>query len=115
MNTPIFLIEKGDVVVFDSTETAEAYVEPIDVINDEYVFYDAEGRLLSAAVIDNHVKLSQIDLEPKHAIELATILKRYLKAVREPGEVDEGHDLPVLVAAFGEFVLDFRGQPTKRR
>ena len=114
MKSPIFLAYEGDIVAFESVEAAEADTEALDVKYDEFVAYDAEGRLLSATWTDDCMKLSPVDIEPKHAVELAAILKRYLKAINKPVGADPESDLPVLVAAFGEFLLDFRGQPIKR-
>jgi hypothetical protein len=47
---PIITNERGDVNVFGSIGEAEAYVEPIDIENDEYEFYDATGLVLRGEV-----------------------------------------------------------------
>jgi hypothetical protein len=49
-NTLIFN-EKGDIIFFKSLNDAEAYIEPIDVQNNEYVAYDNEGRLFQYNVL----------------------------------------------------------------
>lgn len=48
---PIFLMESGDVSAFDSVESAEGYVEAIDVEAGEYVAFDSVGRRLRMAVV----------------------------------------------------------------
>ena len=50
MKTPIICIEHGDVELFVSKESAENYLEPIDVINNEYECFDADGNLLDVDV-----------------------------------------------------------------
>lgn len=47
---PIIAAEHGDVSVFRTLVEAEEYVEPVDVENDEYRFYDAEGLRLTGEV-----------------------------------------------------------------
>ena len=110
MKPPIFLAYEGDVIAFDSAEAAEGYAEPLDVKYNEFVAYDADGRLLSATCIGNRVKLSLAESESKHAAALATTLRCYLEAIGRPADAGAEHELPTLVAAFGEFVLDVRGQ-----
>ncbi len=43
---PIIVDNYGDVLVFKSVDDALVYLEPIDVLNNEYIAFDAEGRLL---------------------------------------------------------------------
>jgi hypothetical protein len=50
MRPPIFAYNKGDLLVFDSVKAAELYIEPIDIANREYVFYDARGCVLEARI-----------------------------------------------------------------
>jgi len=51
MRPPIFVYEPNDLDVFESVEAAERYIEPIDVKNDEFTFFDSEGRVLNASVV----------------------------------------------------------------
>jgi hypothetical protein len=46
MQTPIIIEENGDFEFYDSVEAAEAYLEAVDVKNNEYVGYDSKGYLL---------------------------------------------------------------------
>jgi hypothetical protein len=43
METPIVVLESGDVLFFRSLSCAKRYLEPIDIRNDEYIAYDSEG------------------------------------------------------------------------
>jgi hypothetical protein len=47
---PIIADENGDVHLFESLRDAEEYVEPVDVENDEYNFYDSTGLVLKGEV-----------------------------------------------------------------
>lgn len=57
MQPPLVLSENGDVLLFASREEAEAYLEPIDVQNQEYRGYDAAGRLLAFQVTTEEVPI----------------------------------------------------------
>lgn len=46
MKAPIFICDNGDVSIFESVEYAEQYLEPIDVLNEDFTVYDCEGMLL---------------------------------------------------------------------
>lgn len=84
IKTPIFLDESGDVLVFESVEYAERYIEPIDVANDEYVGYDSEGRLLHLMVTDRRrVSICSAEPDPEHSDELRRILVRFLAYLGE--------------------------------
>ena len=50
MNRLIIIENFGDILIFDSVTKAEKYIEPIDVLNDEYVIYDSRGYMLEAKV-----------------------------------------------------------------
>ena len=50
LKLPIIICELMDIDVFETVESAELCLEPIDVLNGEYVGYDADGRLLSMEV-----------------------------------------------------------------
>jgi hypothetical protein len=61
MTGPFFLIEHGDVSAFGSIESLLQYVEPVDVRNDEYSAYDAEGCRLTLGVIEDRTILRAIE------------------------------------------------------
>ena len=82
MKAPFFLNESGNVLVFRSIEEAERYIEPIDVINREYIGYDSIGRRLQLLVADaNRVKIQSAEIEPEHTDELKEVLTRFLSLV----------------------------------
>lgn len=91
---PIILHEHGDVSVFASVKDCEEYVEPIDVLNDEYDFFDAVGQKLIAIV--NHEEVQLTPLQPPQYAEdtVASILRRYLSQV-DPSESHRFRDAPL--------------------
>lgn len=51
MQAPIFVKEThGGLLVFQTVEDAESYVEAVDVRNGEYVFFDSGGALLKTDI-----------------------------------------------------------------
>jgi hypothetical protein len=90
---PIVVDAKSEVLLFRSAERAAAYLEAIDVRNDEYpTAYDSKGRLLELGTrFEEHpfffglirrklevVGVRALDEEPNHAIELAQLLRTHL-------------------------------------
>ena len=53
MKTPIFVYEPDNLSVFDEVWKAERYIEPADVNEGIYFFYDSEGLILESLVIQN--------------------------------------------------------------
>jgi hypothetical protein len=82
MKAPIIIDNFGDVLIFDSVEKAERYIEPIDVLNGEYVAYDSEGRLLHP-IIESPFKvvLMPAEGEAGHAQELHEVLIDFFKRI----------------------------------
>lgn len=78
MKPPLIVSEHGDVMVFETAEHLEQKLEPPDVLNDEYVAYDSEGRRLSLQVADHRVRVSATEAEPSHADELREVLANFL-------------------------------------
>lgn len=68
LKPPLFLVtsDGGDADAFTSLEEAVAYVEAIDIINDEYRLFDSDGRRihLKAMGRDGPVKYSGSVLTP---------------------------------------------------
>lgn len=54
-------------MVFESVEQAECKIEPIDVSNDEFVYYDGEGLVLRASVYTDQLGVSRTKIyqDPK--------------------------------------------------
>lgn len=103
MKEPIIVYENGSVDIFESVEKAELYIEPIDVKNNESVFYDSEGRLLKASVQEdqNGIERTVIEEDESHIIqtsELKSILKGYLSLLNYPQQELEEMELSQLVA-----------------
>ena len=78
MRAPIFVWEPNDLIVFDSVERAEAWIEPYDVA--DRVVYDADGRLLAFAlegpgrVWERRVVLHERESRPTHEGGLRTAI-----------------------------------------
>jgi hypothetical protein len=51
MQPPIIFSNRGDLLFFRSVSDAEAYLEPIDVEQEEYVAFDSQGARLSLKVV----------------------------------------------------------------
>jgi hypothetical protein len=50
MKLPIVVDNHGDILLFDTVEDAQVYLEPDDVKNHEYIAYDSEGKKVRLAV-----------------------------------------------------------------
>jgi hypothetical protein len=82
MIAPIIIYNFGDVLIFETVEKAERYIEPIDIDNNEYIAYDSEGRLLRLIVRSrNRVHIEATEAEPNHADEVRKILIDFLAYV----------------------------------
>ena len=57
MKLPITVDENGDKETFSTVEEAELSMEPIDVENNEFVVTDADGKVLSAVVVTETVRI----------------------------------------------------------
>ena len=51
MKPPIFVYEPSDLSIFDEVWKAARYIEPTDVKEGIYFFYDSEGLVLESTVI----------------------------------------------------------------
>lgn len=60
MKLPIILSENGDIMMFSSKEEACSYLEPIDIRNDEYLAYDAEGTPLNLGISNEEKSLFRV-------------------------------------------------------
>jgi hypothetical protein len=69
-----------EVYVFGSTALAEDYFEAIDVENDEYVFFGADGTLIEPSVRDGRVVLTLT--AEQQPVELRARLRTYLQHSR---------------------------------
>lgn len=102
MKEPIIVAENGDVDIFESVEKAERYIEPIDVKIGDNVFYDSEGRVLRAFVVNDSrgiektVITSNEDEKINHS-ELKKILIDFLEYLNYPRLELEEMELSSLV------------------
>lgn len=103
---PVFIGDKNgkgnnvcasDISVYASIEDAQLQLEPVDVLNDEYIGYDAEGKLLRIEVENNRVVISLAEENPSHAQELEDAIRTHLKEIDEPIMIDQTCDLSCLV------------------
>jgi hypothetical protein len=102
---PLIVAEDLDISLYNSIEALETHLEGIDVAENRYKSFDAEGRLLELKVIGakkglftvivGRVQLADAEDIPRHREELAEYLRNHLKAVGQP--VDEEIDLSQLV------------------
>lgn len=68
MKPPIIIDENGDISFFETVKDVELYLEPVDVINGEYVAYDSEGHILQLNV---ERKVSSNIFSPSEAVVLS--------------------------------------------
>jgi hypothetical protein len=85
VKTPIIVDNRGDVFLFESISDMERYIEPIDVVNQEYKFFDSTGRALTVGIQNDQgrekVKIMQCEDQPTHQSELRSLLITFLNAV----------------------------------
>jgi len=101
MRPPIIAVDSsGDVLIFDSVQSAERYLEPIDVLHGEYVIYDARGCELTASLAPRGRGITIAEREParRRQPELRQHLIAFLAAAGEDEDSLEGLSLEELVA-----------------
>jgi hypothetical protein len=81
IKSPVFADEHGDLSIFESVEKMDAHIEAIDVENNEYEFFDADGQRLTAEVDSNtgHVKFQVDNNRPPDPEHLALLLRTYFQ------------------------------------
>ncbi|WP_433727520.1 hypothetical protein ACQP2Y_12615 [Actinoplanes sp. CA-051413] len=84
----------NEVYVSESLAHAEAYFEAIDVENDEYVFFGADGTCISPSVRDGRVALTPMD--ERRPVELRGRLRTYLEHPQVAMDPALADDLPAL-------------------
>jgi len=102
MKAPIIANNHGDLLLFKTVERAREYLEPLDVLNDEYVLYDSEGRLLRAVAKSDRgpIEILEAESSPMHKEILQHDIVHFLQRVGEPRSALEGCSLDerVLIA-----------------
>jgi hypothetical protein len=82
-----------------SVQKAEGWIEPIDVKSGDFVVYDSVGRLLKIDTNWKGNRISAVEAEPSHRVDLEHSLRRFLKASNVPQADDPSYDLAWLVQA----------------
>jgi hypothetical protein len=97
---PIFVIDGLDVSVYSSLRDLQFDLEPIDIQNDVFTVYDADGRLIHLKTDGKNINAILSDDEPPRTTELEVILREHLKATNNPLADDLDCHLPCLVESF---------------
>jgi hypothetical protein len=104
---PIIADNFGDVLFFRTVPDAEAYIEPIDARNNEYIVFDSKGRLLQITVRSrNKVSIESVESEPTHTSQLNDVLQKHLLTLGVPEEWLKEAELADLIAKRLEFKAD---------
>ncbi len=64
----------GDVFVYDTVERAERALESYDVDDEALTFFDAEGRLLRLEIVNDSIRLKEVEAKPAHQSLLRNLL-----------------------------------------
>ena len=99
MQLPLVIDNHGDTLLFRNKEDAEGWLEPIDVLQEEYAGTDAAGHPLyfSATMYPPVVRIACDDGKVDE-IALRDMLERFLKAYRVSLEIYSGKSIECLVA-----------------
>jgi hypothetical protein len=82
---PVIVDEKGPIYIFESVETAERYLEPIDVEENRYVAFDSVGRLLRIIPTTPVVTIEAAEELSNHAARVRELL---IKLLQDCGSTD---------------------------
>jgi hypothetical protein len=78
------------VYVFGSLALAEDYFEAVDVENDEYVFFGADGTLIEPSV--RHGRVVMTPTAERQPVELRARLRTYLQHSRVATDIERADD-----------------------
>jgi hypothetical protein len=82
MRLPIIASSSGDVLIFETVELAQGYIEPQDVEDNEYIVFDSEGRLLQLVLrTQDEILVEQVETIPNHAAQLQQTLINFLSQI----------------------------------
>ena len=95
LQPPVIIVEGDDILMFESADAAERYLEPVDVAAGTYSAYDAEGRKLEILTDGRIVQVLSSEQEPSHQRTLVETLHRSLSLIGD--SVDSEISLPNLV------------------
>lgn len=88
---PLFVFEDWRMELYLLRDDVEVHLECIDVLNDEYVAFDAQGRLLELNCPDmsGTPSIRPAEDEPSHAVELRQRILLALKGRPMPPDSDK--------------------------
>lgn len=90
MDKPIILCENGDVMLFNTVQDMLNYIEPVDVRDDIYEAFDANGRILKLLVNDYTSESLRISVEATGRTSPDSLKKELVKFAKS---VDESFDV----------------------
>lgn len=102
MVPPIIVNENGDIQLFRSTEEAGRAMEPIDIRNEEYKAYDAEGYPLRLDIEGNLVVITGRQGDACQKEELERDLRSFLERARTEVPGVGGMQLEDLIRVYVE-------------
>lgn len=103
MKTPIVLNEStsidtpGDASIYQTVQELTVHVEPVDVENDAYFTFDAEGRLTVLETDGRTATIRAAEPETNHRDDLAKLLRQSLISVDFPERIVNRWGLTELV------------------
>ena len=109
LELPIIIAESRDIIFYDRVCDAELHLEAIDVRNQEYVGYDAKGRLLTFSIEHRHdrtffglipvefdaVVIQPAEEAPNHQRELRELLAKAVVSLGHEEEAQRMQHLPL--------------------
>ena len=109
MQPPIIYDDRGDVLIFDSPDWAESYLEPFVVRQSGPYGYDGIGHLLRFDIRvvrgRERVQVALAEPEPTHVSDLREILIRFLTKLGVVTRPDENLGLDELIARAERFAI----------
>lgn len=111
MKEPIIIYENGSMDIFESVKKAELKIEPIDVKNGEFIYYDSEARILQAFVVKDsrgieRTVITDSEEEKINNSELEKILIDFLEYLDYQRQELEKMELSSLVRESLKFKTD---------
>ncbi|MBK8148551.1 MAG: hypothetical protein IPK58_10170 [Acidobacteria bacterium] len=77
MKPPIIINDHGDLEFYSSIELAEREVEPTDIRNNEYTFYDSEGMVMQTLIVELPGRFFGLDITVEHVrLSSSTVYRR---------------------------------------
>ena len=81
---PVFIYEPVDMNVYETVESAELSLEAIDVNDNVYTGYDADGRLLKLIAEQDRIKIRLAEDKANHKQDLEIAIVSFLDALMDP-------------------------------